>query len=143
VWFQPTSEQIAQGARWFRCDLVAFAGPTSLLDLPPTERLRSVLDDRGALATFGLCGTAAPGSKAFARVACARRHSWRAVSTVGLGKSSTYPGRPAVRRAGDRVCRDRARRAQRFSVTLRYGWEWPTREQWLSGQHYGYCWAPD
>ena len=28
-------------------------------------------------------------------------------------------------------------------LSFRFGWEWPTREQWRAGQRHGYCWAPD
>ena len=47
----------------------------------------------GALATYGLCGTAAPGAPGFQRVICGQRHSWRAIDTIGLSGGARYPGR--------------------------------------------------
>jgi hypothetical protein len=94
------------------------------------------------LDTYGLCGTAAPGARGFERVACARRHTWRAFTTVPLPGGTAYPGTTKVRTAGDDVCKARARARATDALKFRYGWEWPTREQWSTGQHFGYCWVP-
>lgn len=142
IWFVPTLEQSDLGASWFRCDVVALAGQDSLFPLPPPRRLHGILDRPGA-GRFGLCGTAAPGESDFDRVICARPHSWRAVSTIVLGGSARYPGVRAVSAAGDETCSDRVRVHAADPLKFRYGWEWPTRDQWERGQHFGYCWAPD
>lgn len=143
VWFSPTLEQAGRGAAWFRCDLVAFAQGDSLLDLPQADRLRGVLGRSGSLATYGLCGNAAPASPGFQRVVCGREHSWRAISTIRLAGGASYPGTATVRRAGDSGCKDAARSRAENTLKFSYGWEWPTRDQWAVGQHFGYCWAPD
>jgi Septum formation len=142
VWFSPTLAQSDRGADWFRCDVIAFARQDELAPLPPPGRLRGVLDRDGALATYGLCGTSAPGDAGFERVLCGRRHSWRAVDTIDLAGGSRYPGTSAVRRAGDDDCKDLAQRRAGDSLRFRYGWEWPTQEQWQRGQRFGYCWVP-
>jgi hypothetical protein len=142
VWYSPTLEQSDRGADWFRCDLIAFARGDTLLSLPPTRRLAGVLDRAGSLRTYGLCGTAAPGDRRFQRVVCGRPHSWRAVDTISIPGGARFPGLPVVRRAGDAGCRDLARSLAPSSLRFRYGWEWPTQQQWTSGQHFGYCWVP-
>lgn len=142
IWFSPTLEESDLGADWFRCDVIALGKGSRLLPLPREERLRGVLDRPGALATFGLCGTAQPGADDFERVACALPHSWVAVSTITIAGDDTYPGVAAAREAGEETCADRVREANDFVLEYRYGWEWPTREQWRSGQRYGICWAP-
>jgi hypothetical protein len=142
VWFSPTLEQAAAGAEWFRCDVIAFAADKTLFPLPSPGRLRGVLDTDRTLATYGLCGTAAPGERSFEPVICARRHSWRAIATIPLGGGDEYPGTSTVRAAGDDTCKDRVRDEIGPSLRFRYGWEWPTREQWQQGQHHGFCWAP-
>jgi hypothetical protein len=142
AWFSPTLQQSDQGANWFRCDVVAFARGDQLYPLPPPHRMHKVLDGDKALATYGLCGTAAPGSRSFERVICGLKHSWVAFSTIDIGGGKRFPGVSAVRRAGDATCKDRARARSDNSLKFSYGWEWPTREQWKAGQHYGYCWAP-
>ncbi|HET8718829.1 MAG TPA: septum formation family protein [Nocardioidaceae bacterium] len=142
VWFTPDEEQLAAGADWFRCDAVALAGRDRLAPLPRPKRLDGLLDRGNALARWGTCGTAAPGSDRFQRVICSSRHSWQAVATLHLAGGDKYPGRRTVRRAGDDRCRDLVRSLADSSLRFRYGWEWPSRDQWQAGQHYGLCWAP-
>ena len=142
VWYSPTLDQSDQGADWFRCDVIAFAGREQLAPLPGTQRLRGVLNDARTLSEYGLCGTAAPGERGFERVICGRKHSWRAIDTIGIAGGSRYPGATSVRKAGDSACKDRARARSGDTLKFRYGWEWPTREQWSRGQHYGFCWVP-
>ena len=143
VWFSPTFAQAARGARWFRCDVVAFGRGDRLLPLPRRKGvLAGALDSADGLETFGLCGTDAPGSRGFERVACRLRHSWRAVATIPLSGGKRYPGTASVRKAGDDDCKDQARSRAADTLKFSYGWEWPTADQWAAGQHYGYCWVP-
>jgi hypothetical protein len=143
VWYSPTLEQSDQGADWFRCDVIAFAGQDQLASLPGTARLQGVLGSSNALDEFGLCGTSAPGARGFQRVICGRNHSWRAIDTIGLPGGARSPGTATVRMAGDSDCKDLAQARSDNSLKYRYGWEWPTREQWDRGQRFGYCWVPD
>ncbi len=143
VWFSPTPQQVEDGADWFRCDLVALAGDDTLHRLPPPRRAAGLLDRDDALATYGLCGTAKPGTERFERVICARRHSWRAIGTIRLPGPARYPGTATIRRLGDQPCRDRVSDLADDPLEFEYGWEWPTREQWRNGQRFGYCWSPD
>jgi hypothetical protein len=143
VWYSPTLEQSDAGADWFRCDLVAFGTGEGLLPLPRKGSLKGVLGRDGALSTYGLCGTAAPGASGFTRVACAQKHSWRAIDTIDLAGGAKYPGTAAVRKAGDAPCKDRARDDAADTLKFQYGWEWPTKAQWDRGQRYGFCWTPD
>ena len=106
VWYSPTLDQSDQGADWFRCDVIAFAGQDRLASLPAPGRLRGVLDSAKALSTYGLCGNAAPGARGFQRVICGRRHSWQAIATIGLAGGTRYPGAAAVRKAGDSACKE-------------------------------------
>lgn len=142
VWFGPTIEESDEGARWFRCDVVALATSGRLAALPPPGRLRGILEDASGRAAYGLCGTAAPGTRGFERVICSRKHAWRAVATIPLSGGAAYPGARAVRADGDRACADRVRAEAADPLDFEYGWEWPTRAQWRDGQRYGLCWAP-
>lgn len=142
VWFTPTEDEQAAGAQWVRCDVVAVESREKLSTLPAPRVMRGILDrPRGR--RFDLCATAAPGSDGFERVVCARPHRWRAIATlrVPARRGDAYPGQRAARDAG----LDRCRRTARASVQadrVRFGWEWPTAEQWEAGQRYGYCWVP-
>jgi hypothetical protein len=140
VWFTPSVEEVTRGARWFRCDVVAPGPDRSLLPLPPPDRLRGLLEDpvrRDGLAT---CGTAEPGTPAFQRVACARRHSWRAVASVDLG-TGPYPAAADVAQRMADPCTAAAR--ERADDPLDFSWteERPTREQWRAGRRHGLCWT--
>jgi hypothetical protein len=141
VWFSPTLAEADAGARWFRCDLVAF-GTDDKLYAQKGRVASGVLGGAEGVARYGLCGTASPGATGFKRVLCGMGHSWRAISTIALAGSG-YPGEAAARDGGGSNCKDQVRAAQNFALTFTYGWEWPTRAQWRAGQHFGYCWAPD
>lgn len=141
VWFSPTLEQSDLGASWFRCDVVALGRGKSLAPLP--RKLRGVLERPRSRDRVGLCGTTEPGAPGFERVICSQPHAWRAVTTIDIAPAPTYPGVRAVRDAGESRCRDFVSSASGSPEEFRFGWEWPTREQWRSGQRYGFCWAPD
>jgi hypothetical protein len=88
-----------------------------------------------------MCGTAEPGTKGFQRVLCRERHSWRALRTVDLGKGS-YPGASAAKAAGQKPCQQAGRGVAKDALDYKWGYEWPTAQQWAAGQTYGICWAP-
>jgi hypothetical protein len=99
VFFQPTADQIAAGARWLRCDIVLHRGST-LADLP---------DDR----TPALSGL--PLSNQVARcltgtshltTTCVSKHSYRATGSFTVA-SHAFPGRKALIRAGRASCPSR------------------------------------
>jgi Septum formation len=142
VWYTPSLAETERGARWFRCDLIVFARAGTLLPLPRKAPLEGVLARPDALDTYGLCGTAAPGTADFDRVVCSYRHSWRAIDTIALPGGRAYPGVSAVRKAGEAPCKDAARSRAPDTLKFSYGWEWPTAEQWSAGQRFGYCWVP-
>lgn len=142
VWFSPTVEESDAGANWFRCEVVALAGPEQLL--PLSGKLRGVLGTEAGRDRYGMCGTAKPGTQAFERVACGRRHTWRAIATVDVPprKGGRWPGLAASREAGQERCEDAARQRADEPLSFSWGYEWPTREQWRAGRHHGFCWAP-
>jgi len=141
-WFSPTLEQSDAGQAWFRCDVIATSAPQRLARLE--GRLKGVLDSEGGRDRWGRCATAKPGTKGARHVVCSQKAAtWQAVATVDVrpGKKGAYPGVKAARVAGD-ACEDRARNLADDPLTFRWGYEWPTREQWRAGRHYGFCWMP-
>ena len=140
VWFTPTVEESDAGASWYRCDAVALAADERLA--PLTGRLQGVLDREDGRDRYAMCGTAAPGTSGFERVICSGDHAWRAVATVPFDQAR-YPGVAKVREAGDEPCQDAGASAADGDLDYKWGYEWPTAEQWQAGQHYGLCWAPD
>jgi hypothetical protein len=82
------------------------------------------------------------GAKGFERVICSRPHAWRAIAVVPLPEGR-YPGEGKARAAGQSPCKDAGASVASDTLNYRWGYEWPTAEQWDQGQHYGRCWAPD
>lgn len=142
IWFTPSVEQSDLGASWLRCDVVAVARDGELA--PLSGRLRGAMKSPWQ-ERYGLCGTAAPDAPGFQRVICSSPHTWKALSVVRLtgGKEAgrNYPGLVKVRGAGD-GCEEVARAAAEDALDFRWGYEWPTPEQWAQGRTFGVCWAP-
>jgi hypothetical protein len=139
VWFTPTLAQADRGQDWYRCDVIALAAEGTLASL--TGRLERLLGRLGWKDQYGLCGTAEPGTSGFEHVSCARRHAWRALSTVPI-TAERYPGPVAVQALGEEPCTATARAVAQDPLDFRWGYEWPTLEQWRAGKRYGVCWAP-
>lgn len=138
IWFRPTLEQAAQGADWYRCDVVVPAGDEQLSAW--TGSLKGVLDSEQADA-WAMCGTAQPGTAGFRRVPCREQHSWTALATVDL-PAGAYPGEAAVKEAGQEPCQAAGKDVADDALDYQWGYEWPTAAQWKLGQTYGICWAP-
>jgi len=136
VWFTPEFEDLEAGADWFRCDVVALAGPERLAALPRSSKGLVASSDR-----YAMCGTARPDDKDFARVPCSQDHSWVAVSTVDLPGES-YPSAERAAQLMEPRCRDVAQARAEDSLDFTWSQERPTKEQWRAGQHYGICWTP-
>lgn len=139
VWFSPTLEESDAGARWFRCDVVALAGTDRLL--PLAGKLPGALDSARGRNRYGMCGTANPESEDFQRVACARRHGWRAIDVVDID-ARRWPGRERVRSVGQEPCEAAAEEAADDPLQFTWSYEWPTRDQWREGTRHGLCWVP-
>jgi len=140
VWFTPSLRESDAGANWYRCDAVAIAADETLA--PLVGRLQGVLARPLAAAHYAMCGTAEPGTAGFRRVICSSDHTWRALRTVDIA-GGAYPGVARVRAAGQQTCQDAASALAEDPLNYRWGYEWPTAQQWRSGQHHGICWAPD
>ncbi|MBA2455621.1 MAG: septum formation family protein [Nocardioidaceae bacterium] len=138
VWFVPSPSQLARGARWYRCDVVALATADAMARLP--RRTAGVLDAGNALDSWGLCSTTAP-SRVGHRVICGRPHSWRAFAIIRPGAGSRWPSSAAFA-AARQECKARARAQQGYPLRWTYGWQRPSRSQWQDGRRWGYCWAP-
>ena len=144
VWFTPTIEQSDAGAAWYRCDVIAVSGDKQVAKFD--HNIFEALKKPEGRTEFALCGTAQPGTAAFARVLCREDHSWRAIAVIDLSAKSAdgaYPGTAAVKDAGQDACDDAARAIASDALDYEWGYEWPTKDQWQAGQTYGRCWSPD
>lgn len=139
TYFVPNQRHFDLGARWVRCDVIALQAANALADLP--RRLRGILDKRGALARFGVCSTAEPGSASFKLVMCNQDHAYRALAALRLGRShAPYPGEQVARVDGRQRCEALVDGALGPGGGYTFGWTYPSPSDWRAGQRYGYCW---
>lgn len=119
VFFQPTSQQWAAGARWFRCDLAIVAG-SSLRPLPAsvTPFPKPPPDSLSACRS---------GDQ---RVPCSEAHSYRAYSTFLFGGSA-----PSI--PGDKQLLAEAEKKCPGNTTY---YTWPSASAWRYGDRIGVCW---
>ncbi|MDQ6527033.1 septum formation family protein [Nocardioides sp. LHD-245] len=140
IWFTPTVEQSDAGATWYRCDAVLLDGASKLADLDGD--LRGALGGATVPDRYAMCSTAAPDAPDFERVRCSVKHAWRAIDVVAF-EATDYPGVKQVRAAGRTRCEDAAADVAEDPLTFKWGYEWPTKEQWAMGQKFGRCWTTD
>lgn len=138
VWFTPSLDQAALGARWYSCVALALRDNQRLAVL---GRVAGALDTEEGRARYGLCGTAEPGTAGFEQRICSAPHAWKALRTVGF-RPGHYPGVAKVRAAGQQVCKDAGQAVASDPLSYRWSYQWPTLSQWRGGQTYGICWAP-
>jgi hypothetical protein len=139
VWFTPTVEESDAGASWYRCDVIAVAGSGQLATLDGD--LKGELSTPDGRVRWGMCSTAAPGSRDFQRVLCSGPHSWRAIGVVTF-ESDDYPGVGAAEARGQEQCENAGNANADDPLDFQWGYEWPTAAQWDAGTTYGLCWVP-
>ena len=133
VWFTPSLEQSDSGANWYRCDAVAIAADEAVA--PLVGRLQGVLARPLAAERYAMCGTAEPGTAGFRRVVCSTDHTWRAAEHR-RHRRSHVPRRRAGPRRRPVLLQDAASAVADDPLNYRWGDQWPTEQQWQSGQHY-------
>jgi len=127
IWFRPSKELWDDGARWFRCDLVAadFTGDR-LLPLPAgTPAYRPRLPDEVARC---IRQVGAGGSRF---VTCSRPHDyrWAGSAEAGVGRR---PGEDRARSIAEQRC-------MRFVGEGRFWFTWPTPGAWARGDRTVNC----
>lgn len=140
VWFSPTLQQADGGQNWYRCDVIALARDGRLA--PQIGKVAGVLATPAGRGRYGVCGTARPGEADFERVICSEPHGWRAIASYDVDGAG-YPGASALQAAAQDPCQAAAKAVAADPLDYQWGYDWPTRDQWATGQHYGLCWAPD
>ena len=134
----PTSSEISQGADWVRCDLYLRNGLTNLVDLP--NNTKGAL--KGPKSTrFHSC-VKGDISNARSTVVCSKKHTWRSVSSIRLGKpAKNWPGNKKLRNEAKERCAEDVRKYLNTSGSFNYGYIVPTKRVWNNGERYGVCFA--
>ncbi len=139
AWFRPSSAAWDQGARWWRCDAVGGGEQSrSFLKLPKTAKgiLLGRPDDRWMVCVNG---SSVSGSD---KIPCSQKHTWRAVTTIVLGKpGDAYPGDRLVEVRTRDYCSDSVGAWLNYPVDYDYGYTWFHEAEWKAGNRRSICWA--
>ncbi len=139
AWFRPSEDAWKQGARWWRCDVVGGGAQSrTFLTLPATAKgvLLGHPSDQWLLCADG---ATVSGSE---KVPCSEKHTWRAVTTIVLGKANDpYPGDKLVEVRTRDYCSDSVGAWLNYPVDYDYGYTWFHQAEWKTGNRRSVCWA--
>jgi Septum formation len=139
AWFRPSEEAWADGARWYRCDVVG-GGEQSTEYLTLPEKTRGLLggnpDDRWMACVEGPTVEGAP------RVSCSEKHDWRAISAIKVGEpEDPYPGDRVVEVTTRDYCSRWIGAWLEYPVSYDYAYTWFHEAEWEAGNRRSVCWA--
>lgn len=139
AWFRAPDAAWEKGARWFRCDVVGGGEQSAeLVDLPESAEglLLGQPDDRWMVCADG---ATVSGSK---KIPCSEPHTWRAVTTIVLGKADDpFPGDRLVEVRTRDFCSDSVGAWLNYPVDYDYGYTWFHEPEWKAGNRRSICWA--
>ncbi len=139
AWFRPTTEAWAAGAHWFRCDVVGGGEQSkSFITLPTTAKglLLGKPDDRWLVCVDG------PSVSGSVKIPCTSKHSWRAVTTISVGKDTDdYPGDRLVEVRTRDFCSRSVAAWLNYPIDYDYGYTWFHEAEWKAGNRRSICWA--
>jgi hypothetical protein len=139
AWYRPSERGWADGARWYRCDLVGGPiGASRLEDLPQDahDLLADGDPDRWLACADG--ATVSHGTK----VPCTEKHTWRAVTTIKLGEpADRYPGDEVAEARTRNYCQESVRSWLHYPSDYEYGFTWFKADRWAEGNRRSICWA--
>ncbi|QWC85821.1 septum formation family protein [Nocardioidaceae bacterium] len=140
AWFRPTEEQWADGARWFRCDIVG--GTPAAASYAPLPRDAKGLFARGPVEQWMQCVdgptiTSAPATP------CTEKHTWRAIRFVKVtnGPKEKYPGDKIVASRARDGCSDQVADYLDYQPEYEFAYSWFHEAEWKAGNRVAVCWA--
>ncbi len=139
AWFRPSEEAWAEGARWYRCDVVGGgAESTSYIPLPASAKglLLGRPDDRWMVCADGEAVAGSP------KVPCTEPHQWRAVTTIKVGEDEEdYPGDRVVEVTTRDFCSDSVGAWLNYPIDFEYAYTYFHQAEWDAGNRRSVCWA--
>jgi hypothetical protein len=139
AWFRSSAEAWKAGGHTWRCDVVGGGDQSKkFVALPKTAKgvLLGKPDDRWLVCVNG------PTVTGSVKIPCSDKHTWRAVTTVVLGKDKDpYPGdRLSEVRTRD-YCSGSVGAWMNYPVDYDYGYTWFHQAEWKAGNRRSICWA--
>jgi Septum formation len=139
AWFRPSEAAWKKGAHWWRCDVVGGGEQsTKFVELPTTAKgvLLGKPDDRWMICVNG------PTVSGSVKSPCSEKHTWRAVTTIVLGKAKDpYPGDRLVEVRTRDFCSNSVGAWLNYPVDYDYGYTWFHDAEWTAGNRRSICWA--
>ena len=140
IWFRPSKDQWAAGARWYRCDVLGGSATQhgAYVDLPTTAKglLQGRGDDHWMACAKGK--SVDSGTK----VPCSMAHDWRAATTIKLGESDeSYPGDTVAKTKTKSYCAESIDAWLGYPSSYDYGYTWFGAQEWQAGNRRSVCWA--
>jgi hypothetical protein len=139
AWFRSSAAAWRARSHTWRCDVVGGGDQSKeFVTLPTTAKglLLGKPDDRWLVCVDG------PTVTGSVKIPCSQKHTWRAVTTVVLGKKQTpYPGdRLSEVRTRD-YCSGSVGAWMNYPVDYDYGYTWFHEAEWKAGNRRSICWA--
>ena len=139
AWFRSSKAAWDAGAHHWRCDVVGGGDKAgTLLSLPASAKglLLGRPDDQWMVCVNGPSVNGSP------KIPCSEPHSWRAVTTIVLGKDKDpYPGdRLSEVRTRD-FCSESVGAWMNYPIDYDYGYTWFHSAEWKAGNRRSICWA--
>lgn len=134
IWFEPTTTQWSAGARWFRCDMVAYKGDKlGLLPQSPytTDLFGGTVPDKYFRCIRRGPDTDGDGEDDAIHVTCDKKHDYRWAGWF-KAKASSYPTREQFRGFAENNC-------PRIAGTQLWWATWPLENWWNSGERRMSC----
>ena len=138
AWFRPSTSAWEDGARWFRCDVVAgLDRPDGLVPLPKSAKgvLLGIPPDRWLACVNADTVQDAP------YLSCEEEHTWRAVSTIVVSEKEKYPGDRLVEVLSRDYCSDSVLAWLDYPPQYDYGYTYFGEAEWEAGNNRAVCWA--
>ncbi len=139
AYYLPDPDQLAGGARWYRCDLVIGGKDKMALENLPAHvdgLLNGSVPDG-----FRACRTD-PEFRRGRQVPCTSDHVLRAVGTAPVAHQAGYPGANTLRAESTKVCRPVVDHWLHGRVSGGMSTSWPDATGWrLLDEHVATCWA--
>jgi hypothetical protein len=139
AWFRPSKDAWARGAHWFRCDVVGGGEQSkTFVTLPKTAKglLLGKPDDRWLVCVDG------PSVSGSVKIPCSTKHTWRAVTTISVGKETDdYPGDRLVEVRTRDFCSRSVAAWLNYPIDYDYGFTWFHEAEWKAGNRRSICWA--
>jgi hypothetical protein len=139
AWFRPSKEAWDHGAHWWRCDVVGGGEQSkAFVQLPTSAKglLLGTPDDKWLVCVDG------PTVTGSVKIPCSQTHTWRAVTTIVLGKDDDpYPGDRLVEVRSRDYCSESVGAWLNYPVDYDYGYTWFHQAEWKAGNRRSICWA--